>query len=1271
MRQRDCDEIWPGRLNTTGFTHIVLSFAVFDPKTFAVGMQDPKDEETYRQFLRLSNSVSKGLAIGGWNMSNEGPTRTAWSDMSSTKSNRKAFIDSLKQFLQKWKFSAIELHWQWPGTTSRGGNPADTQNQVDLVHELRDSLGKDFGISVVLPAQYEYLKSMDPLKMQDAVDWFTVLTYDLHGPWDATVNGLGPKIKPHTDLAEIDSALDLLRAAQLEPSKINMGVANYGRGFTVADQNCKYYGCKFTGPSMAGSCTKEDGLLSACEIRRIIRAKGLTPQIIPGGASVKEIAWENQWIGYDDDETLGMKLELANKRCLGGTSLWAIDYNHCDGGIGAPPPPGNSVEPGPLPSAPMRPTQPIPSNAPSFTTSEQGSAIPQPHKAASSVPSMAPSATPSIAPSNVPSIAPPIVPPVAPSIASSIAPSYTKSAQESNSPSSTVWSSNTGSQIGSSHSDTPSSWKGSAHPIGVTSLPGPVVSVSSIAGSSTTSSPAGSSSSWSSGQSSFQPSSSNSPSSTGGFLIAPSLGASSRPGGSATPSSDQGSSNVGSPSAPLSRPLDLPTGLFSTTIVPSSLPSSGAFSDQASSQFGSITQGVSLTVPEVPSSSAPGVIWPPFSFSSSQAPIMSFPAPAVSSPAPGISLPVPVVSWSTPGVSSSHAPSISVFPGPWVSTSMAVISLPAPGTSVAFSSGQAPPPVTHSSSAAKSSDRETVSPKPTSVQGSGTPPMVTPIPIATSSKALPTIIGCPDQCRGFEWCKIFCEGWKFPRPDYVQPPPECRLPENSHCDGDPDSHSDSDPECKPNDCVSECVKWRLVTFLITKRPICPCVPKKCDKDGESDSPSDSDRDDPKIKPKPTSRPKEKKPDCKLFGCGCGWMGIGFGPGCPGLEVDLTVPCGLFGCNPCTFFGCPGTQPEGIVGYGGYCPGKGCEPCPPELCSRPGCTLPGGCGPKPGPAPTKPPNRPDPEDCDDSKRTIVTERFVWCTEGFNVSALPSSLRGTSSTMISSLCVPMIDATVTVCGGAMPGFDTTTTMTGTNTLTSDAPACTRAPLSLNDDEGNNIIRDPLNTSTTFASNTTSKHSTSKHSTSMNTTSTSKQSTKTSFAPPSPTLGHMDKNGYWKVNISQHMVAEYSEIKWVLIDPNGHHAGEHQTKGNNMMNMTDTIKTIKRPVEHQMPFEIDLTVSDPRDVSKCRVSFLMSKSVPGCDFFPGAGCKPYMTTETFIEDKPFAVQVCEDECKKQGKKSPLFSTDLWCQDLNDADWEPEGAGWKRDFQCGWKGF
>jgi hypothetical protein len=33
--------------------------------------------------------------------------------MASTKANRKAFITSLGKFLEKWPFTAVELHWQW------------------------------------------------------------------------------------------------------------------------------------------------------------------------------------------------------------------------------------------------------------------------------------------------------------------------------------------------------------------------------------------------------------------------------------------------------------------------------------------------------------------------------------------------------------------------------------------------------------------------------------------------------------------------------------------------------------------------------------------------------------------------------------------------------------------------------------------------------------------------------------------------------------------------------------------------------------------------------------------------------------------------------------------------------------------------------------------------------------------------------------------------------------------------------------------------------
>ena len=268
------------------------------------------------------------------------------------------------------------------------------------------------------------------------------------------------------------------------------------------------------------------------------------------------------------------------------------------------------------------------------------------------------------------------------------------------------------------------------------------------------------------------------------------------------------------------------------------------------------------------------------------------------------------------------------------------------------------------------------------------------------------------------------------------------------------------------------------------------------------------------------------------------------------------------------------------------------------------------------------------------------------------------------MVSSLCLPMIDATVTMCGGAMPGFDTTTTQTDTNTASSNGPACTRAPLSLDDDEGDNSPNNSFHTSKTFASNTTSMVPS-------KTSFSSPTTTKTSFAPPGPSHDPMDKFGHWKVKINQYMFNDYSEVNWKLYDPNGNHAGEHNVHGNDMKEMKDYIKSVNRPLEHMMPFGVDMTVSNPHDVNKCVVNFSIKKDMPGCKRFNGGVCRPYMTTETFTESEFFMVSVCDLECGWLNLKSLLEPSDLWCQDLNDADWEQMANGWKRVFECGWKGF
>jgi chitinase len=41
---------------------------------------------------------------------------------------------------------------------------------------------------------------------------------------------------------------------------------------------------------------------------------------------MKQIAWDDQWIGYDDEETFADKKAWADGYYFGGTMVWSIDF---------------------------------------------------------------------------------------------------------------------------------------------------------------------------------------------------------------------------------------------------------------------------------------------------------------------------------------------------------------------------------------------------------------------------------------------------------------------------------------------------------------------------------------------------------------------------------------------------------------------------------------------------------------------------------------------------------------------------------------------------------------------------------------------------------------------------------------------------------------------------------------------------------------------------------------------------------------------------------
>ncbi|OTA65820.1 glycoside hydrolase family 18 protein, partial [Hypoxylon sp. EC38] len=323
---RQCQRITPSRIDTTGLTHLNLAFASIDPSTFEVVPVDSRDVPIYTEFTALkSSTIQTWISIGGWDFNDPGPTQTTWSDLAASESTRAAFISSLRNFMDKYGFQGVDIDWEYPGAPDRNGKPEDTKNFVTLLQEMRSAYGTSYGISVTLPSSYWYLRWFDPKAMEPYVDFFGLMTYDLHGPWDASVKDIGKTIIGQTNIPEIYNWTSPLWYDGIDPSKINLGLAYYGRGYTVASVDCMEVGCKWSSTSRPAPCTAFGGVMSLEEIQSLMIPQIGVEPILDSDAMMKYLVWSDQWVGYDDSETIAMKKSWASSHCLGGTMIWSID----------------------------------------------------------------------------------------------------------------------------------------------------------------------------------------------------------------------------------------------------------------------------------------------------------------------------------------------------------------------------------------------------------------------------------------------------------------------------------------------------------------------------------------------------------------------------------------------------------------------------------------------------------------------------------------------------------------------------------------------------------------------------------------------------------------------------------------------------------------------------------------------------------------------------------------------------------------------------------
>ncbi|KAF9465227.1 hypothetical protein BDZ94DRAFT_1307367 [Collybia nuda] len=326
---RACDSYPPESISAETFTHINFAFALIS-NNFEIMEMSPGDSALWVRTTNLKQrnaALKVFLSIGGWKF-NDPPSQNIFSNLVGSAESTNTFIASALNILQTYGFDGIDVDWEYPVANDRGGAPEDKSNFPIFMAKVKAAFASHgYGLTFTAPSSYWYLQHFDLPALLESADWVNVMTYDLHGTWDGNDPYIGKVVLAHTNLTEIQQTMQLFANVGISPSSMVLGIGFYGRSFQLASSHCTTPGCAFIGGAAAGICSLNSGTLMFAEIETIITQLSLEPVLVEADA-IKYIVWnDDQWVSYDDTQTLQMKLDYANSICLGGTMIWSVDQD--------------------------------------------------------------------------------------------------------------------------------------------------------------------------------------------------------------------------------------------------------------------------------------------------------------------------------------------------------------------------------------------------------------------------------------------------------------------------------------------------------------------------------------------------------------------------------------------------------------------------------------------------------------------------------------------------------------------------------------------------------------------------------------------------------------------------------------------------------------------------------------------------------------------------------------------------------------------------------
>ncbi|KAL5291958.1 CHIA.2 family protein [Megaselia abdita] len=323
--------------------------------------------------LKKVNPNLKVLAVvGGYE---EGSTK--YSETAADPVKRKNFVDSSLALVLEHGFDGLDLDWEYPA--QRGGAASDKANFVTWLKELKTEYKKKNLLLTIAVGSTSNLAepSYDIPAISQHLDFINLMTYDMYGSWDKFTGENAPLY--NTGTHSVDKAVTYWLQQGAPASKLVLGLAFYGRTFTLAKLANNGIGAAAPSPGHSGPFTKQPGFLGYNEI-----CLDKTWNVVWDNEQRVPYAYRGiQWVGYDNVQSIGEKVNYALSKNLAGVMIWSIETDDFRGDCGDGQYPllnkafstvnGGTVNPPVTPSPVNPPTNPPPTNAPTTKPPTGGS----------------------------------------------------------------------------------------------------------------------------------------------------------------------------------------------------------------------------------------------------------------------------------------------------------------------------------------------------------------------------------------------------------------------------------------------------------------------------------------------------------------------------------------------------------------------------------------------------------------------------------------------------------------------------------------------------------------------------------------------------------------------------------------------------------------------------------------------------------------------------------------------------------------------------------